>query len=365
MGQSKSRIIKLGIFIATGIALFIIAIFYIGSQANLFTKTFDVYTIFQNVSGLSQGSSVQFAGINVGTIKSIEIIESNKVKVNISIVSDVKKFIKKDSDATINSDGLVGNKILVISSGSINASSIEPGDSLHSVQPVSFGDIINNLNETTKEAEGITRSLGSIMQKVNDGEGTLGKLVNESSIYDNLDSLMRSFANSTSNINSILATASVAVNLVTDDIKRMQGSIDTIVYNISDITGKINSSQSLVGTLLTDTVFANNIKAMIKNADQTTANLEMGSFSFYQNMEALKHNFLFKGYFEDIGYWDKSQFDLTLESREERILNKENDLNTQEVKLREYQIKLDSIRNVLNQKLDSLHIKEEEKGIVK
>ncbi|HMQ68683.1 MAG TPA: MlaD family protein [Ignavibacteria bacterium] len=365
MGQNKSRIIKLGIFIATGIALFIAAIFYIGSQANLFTKTFDVYTMFKNVSGLSQGSSVQFAGINVGTIKSIEIIESDKVKVNISIIEDVQKFIKKDSETTINSDGLVGNKVLLITSGGLNSPSIEAGDSLHSIQPISFGDILNNLNETTKEAEGITKSLGSIMKKVDDGEGTLGKLVNESSIYDNLDSLMGSFANSTSNINRILSTTSDAVNMVTNDIRRMQGSIDTIVNNISDITGKINSSQSLVGTLLTDTVFANNIKAMIRNADQTTANLEMGSFSFYQNMEALKHNFLFKGYFEDLGYWNKSEFDLTLESREERILNKENDLNTQEVKLREYQVKLDSIRNALNQKLDSLHIKEEENGIVK
>lgn len=365
MGQSKSKYIKLGLFVTAGLVLFIVAIFYIGSQENLFSKTFDIYTIFNNVSGLSQGSSVQYAGINVGTIKSIEIITSDKVRVNVSIINDVKKFIKKDSEATINSDGLVGNKILVITAGSINSPGIESGDSIHSVKPVSFGDIINNLNETTKEAQDITKSLASIMNKVNEGEGTLGKLVNESSIYDNLDSLMQSFANSTSSINKILSTASVAVDLVTGDIKRMQGSIDTIVNNISDITGKINSSQSLVGTLLTDTVFANNIKGMIKNADQTTANLEMGSFSFYQNMEALKHNFLFKGYFEDIGYWDKSKFDKNLESREERILNKENDLNTQEVNLRKYQIKLDSIRNVLNQKLDSLNLKQEEKDINK
>lgn len=363
MGQNKSKYIKLGLFIASGLVLFIVAIFYIGSKENLFSNTFDIYTIFSNVSGLSQGSSVQYAGINVGTIKSIEIVSSNKVKVNISIVSDVKKFIKKDSEATINSDGLVGNKILVITSGTVNSPGIESGDSVHSVNPISFADIINNLNETTKEAQVITESLASIMDKVNNGEGTLGKLVNESSVYDNLDSLMTSFASSTSNINKILSTASVAVNLVTNDIKRMQGSIDTIIYNISDITSKINSSQSLVGTLLTDTVFANNIKGMIKNADQTTANLEMGSFSFYQNMEALKHNFLFKGYFEDIGYWDKSQFDLDLESREDRILNKENELNTQEVQLRAYQIKLDSIRNVLNRKLDSLNIKQEEDNL--
>ena len=103
MGNNKSKYIKLGIFIVAGLALFVIALFYIGSKENLFTKTFNVYSIFPNVSGLTQGNSVQFAGINVGTIQSIEIIATDKVKVNMNIVSNVKKFIKKDSEASINS----------------------------------------------------------------------------------------------------------------------------------------------------------------------------------------------------------------------------------------------------------------------
>ncbi|MBK6770553.1 MAG: MCE family protein [Ignavibacteria bacterium] len=354
MGNNKSKYIKLGIFIVAGLALFVIALFYIGSKENLFTKTFNVYSIFPNVSGLTQGNSVQFAGINVGTIQSIEIIATDKVKVNMNIVSDVKQFIKKDSEASINSDGLVGNKVLAITSGSVNSPSIEDGDSVHSITPVSIGDIVKNLNESTKGAEQISKDLAEIVSKVNNGEGTLGKLINNSDIFNSLDSLMNSFSGSSANINKILAQASTTIELVTNDIRKLQGSIDTITRNVSGITTKINSSQSLVGTLLTDTVFANNIKGVLTNANQTTANLEMGSFSFYQNMEALKHNFLFKGYFEDLGYWDKTGFEKTMQTRETRILNKENELNSRESRLRDFQLKLDSLRNLLEEKKDSL-----------
>ncbi|MBS1516487.1 MAG: MCE family protein [Bacteroidetes bacterium] len=357
MGIEKSKYIKLGIFILAGLTIFIVALFYIGSKENLFSKTFNVYSIFSGVSGLTQGNSVQYAGINVGTVQSIEIISLDKVRVNMNLVSDVQKFIKKDSEASINSDGLVGNKIVSITAGNANSEMVQNGDSIHSVAPVSIGDIINNLNESTKQAQVIAVQLSEIMVKINNGEGTLGKFINNSSIYDNVDSLMSSFASSTSQISNILSKASSTINFVSSDIKNLSGSIDKITTNIEDITTKINSSQSLVGTLLTDTVFANNIKGIMKNTNSTTANLEMGSFSFYQNMEALKHNFLFKGYFEDLGYWDKSKEEKTFATREERILNKEEQLNARELQLKEFQIKLDSLRNYLQEKSDSLKLK--------
>lgn len=357
MGINKSKYIKLGIFIVTGLSLFVFALFYIGSKENLFTNTFSLYAIFPDVSGLTQGNSVQFAGINVGTIQSIEIIASDKVKVNMSIVSKVKEFIKKDSEASINSDGLVGSKVLSISSGTSSGASIENGDSLHALKPLSMGDIISNLNESTKDAQVITRNLSDILSKVNNGEGTIGKLINNSDIFDDLDSLMNSFSGSSAKINSILGNASISVGIVTKGIENLQGSIDTIVRNVSDITKKINSSQSLVGTLLTDTVFANNIKTAMSNTNQATANLELGSFSFYQNMEALKHNFFFKGYFEDLGYWDEATFEKNMDTRESRILNKENELNQREDKLRAFQVKLDSLRNILDEKMDSIKVK--------
>jgi phospholipid/cholesterol/gamma-HCH transport system substrate-binding protein len=110
-------------------------------------------------------------------------------------------------------------------------------------------------------------------------------------------------------VNYVLRNVSTSVDVITTEVIPMTEKIRMITQDISEITEKLNSSESVVGTLLTDSNFANNLKSLMRNADLTTANLEQGSFSFSQNMEALKHNFLFKGYFEDIGYWDKSDYE--------------------------------------------------------
>jgi phospholipid/cholesterol/gamma-HCH transport system substrate-binding protein len=361
MGMDKAKLLKLGIFIAAGLAVFIFGIFYIGSKENMFTKTFEVYSVFSSVSGLTEGNNVQFAGINVGTVKSISILATDKIKVTMSIQNKVREFIKKDSEASINSEGLVGNKVLLISGGTPGTTPVETGDSIHSIKPAELGDIITNLDKSSKEAQKIAEQITEITQKVNNGEGTLGKLVNNSDLYDHIDSLTSNVATSTKSIDKILAQTSSTITTVSRDIENLTVSLKLITDNIADITTKINSSQSLVGTLLTDTVFANNIKGVLRNTNQTTANLEMGSFSFYQNMEALKHNFLFKGYFEDLGYWDKTDFQNTMETRENRILDKEFELDKKEVQLRELQGRLELMRNELQRKLDSLKLNDETK----
>jgi phospholipid/cholesterol/gamma-HCH transport system substrate-binding protein len=131
------------------------------------------------------------------------------------------------------------------------------------------------------------------------------------------------------------------VDNVSGDLDVLTKQINKIAADISEIVRKMNSSESIVGTLLTDTSFANNLKSLMQNANMTTKNLETGSSSFAQNMEALKHNFLFKGYFEDIGYWDKTDWEknmdkkgLELRIKEQELIKKEKELKNLEEKLR-------------------------------
>ena len=307
--KDKSKYIKLGFFIITGLVFFVAAIFYIGSKSNLFTPTIRIYTTFSSVSGLLEGNSVRFAGIDVGTVQNIEITASNKVVVTMLIQSDVKKFIKKDSEVSIGSEGLVGNKIIAISPGTPESPSVKDGDEIRSVQPVELSDIFKSLNESTINAQRISTDLADIIAKVNGGKGTLGQLVNNDQLYRTVDSTITGFAISTGKVNKVIEKVASSIDTISGDIIRLTSKIRIITTDISEITRKMNSSESIVGTLLTDTAFARNLKEVIMNANMTTKNLEKGSFSFSQNMEALKHNFLFKGYFEDIGYWDKSDWE--------------------------------------------------------
>jgi phospholipid/cholesterol/gamma-HCH transport system substrate-binding protein len=334
--ESNKRKIILGLFILIGLVLFVVAVFVIGGKQNLFTPTFTLTADFETVSGLQRGSTVRFAGINVGTVDEIEVIGMNNVTVKMTIVSSVKPFIKKDSKVTVISEGLVGNKIVEITSGSLEAASVESGDKLGTIKPISTEDIFKNLKETGDNTVALTKDLSDIVAKVNQGQGTIGQLMTNDQLYRTVDHTVTGFSNSTDELNRAIRKISGNVDAISDDITRLTPRIRDITIDIAEISRKMNSSESIIGTLLTDTVFANNLKDVITNANKTTANLEKGAYSFSQNMEALKHNFLFKGYFEDIGYWDKAD----VEKKQDELKKKEEELNRREKELEEREKKM-------------------------
>ena len=298
METNNAKKLKVGLFIIAGFVLFVVA--------NMFTPTFKIKSEFESVSGLKTGGSVRLNGIVVGSVDGIDIEASNKVLVTMTIQSSVQKFIKKDSKITIGSDGLVGNKVIDITPGTSGNPEVQDGEMLGSIKPVEVADIMNSLKESTDNASGITKDLSEITSKVNMGQGTLGQLVNNDTLYRSIDTTFRSFANYSGQLNVVFAKVTNTVDNVSGDLDLLTKQINRITADVSEIVRKMNSSESIVGTLLTDTVFANNLKSLMNNANLTTKNLETGSFSFAQNMEALKHNFLFKGYFEDIGYWNQA-----------------------------------------------------------
>lgn len=347
MDKKLIKKLIIAVFIIAGSALFLIAIFIIGSKQNMFTSTMRINSAFETVSGLLEGSTVRFNGISVGTVDKIDIISGNKVMVDMTIVSSVKKFIKRDSKVKVITEGLIGNKIIDISPGGENTASVNDGDWLESIKPVETEDIIKSLKETGDNASIITKDIANIVSKVDKGDGTLGQIINNKSLYNDVDSTMRGFATSTGIVNMVLRKIASSVDVITTEVIPMTQKIRSITEDIAEISRKMNSSESVVGTLLTDTSFANNLKSVMRNADMTTANLEQGSFSFSQNMEALKHNFLFKGYFEDIGYWDKTTYEknmtdlnMKLKIKQQELDAREKRINDLEKTLRELQDKI-------------------------
>ncbi|MFA7359849.1 MAG: MlaD family protein [Candidatus Kapaibacterium sp.] len=335
MDKKVVKKLIVAVFIIVGILLFLVAIFFIGSKENMFTATMNIQSGFETVSGLLEGSNVRFNGISVGTVERIDIVSGNKVLVQMTILSSVRKFIKKDSKVKIISEGLIGNKIVDISPGGENSPSVNEGDWLESIRPVDTEDILKSLKETGDNASLMSKDVAVIIEKVKNGEGTLGQLITNNSLYDGVDSTMRGFARSTGIVNDVLRNVSSSVDVITVEIIPMTQKMRNITEDIAEISRKMNSSESVVGTLLTDTAFANNIKSIIRNADLTTANLEQGSFSFSQNMEALKHNFLFKGYFEDVGYWDQTTFEKNLTDLNMKLKIKQQEIDARDKRINE------------------------------
>ena len=179
--------VRLGLFVLGGLTLFVLAIFIIGKQKNLFNPVFTLRSTFSNVSGLRVGNNIRFSGINVGTVDNIIIINDSTVRVDMSIKIEVKKFIKTDSEVAIGSEGLIGDRLLIITQGSADASVVTEGKQLMSKEPVETDAIMASLQVTAGNAEIITEQLAEIMTKINSGEGTLGKLIQDTTIAGNLN----------------------------------------------------------------------------------------------------------------------------------------------------------------------------------
>jgi len=185
--QSSKFKVRLGLFVVGGLALFVLAIFIIGKQKNLFNPVFKLTTTFYNVSGLQVGNNIRFSGITVGTVDNMIIINDSTVKVDMMIKKEVHKFIKSDSEVAIGSEGLIGDRLLIISQGSFDAPLAREGERLESVEPIETDAIMSSLKVTAENAEVITQELAEIMMKINNGDGTLGRLIQDTTIAENID----------------------------------------------------------------------------------------------------------------------------------------------------------------------------------
>ena len=188
--HSQKFKVRLGLFITGGLALFVLAIFIIGKQKNLFDPVFKLTATFYNISGLQVGNNIRFSGITVGTVDNISIINDSTVKVDMLIKKDVKQFIKSDCEVAIGSEGLIGDKLLIITQGSAEAPLAKEGQHLASAEPVETDAIMASLQVTAGNAEIITQQLAEIMIKINSGRGTLGRLIQDTSIAANLSQTM-------------------------------------------------------------------------------------------------------------------------------------------------------------------------------
>lgn len=283
--------VRLGLFIVGGLAFFVIAIFIIGKQQNLFNPVFKLTTTFHNVSGLQVGNNVRFTGINVGIVDKIKIINDSTVRVDMLIKKDVQQFIKSDCEVAIGSEGLIGDRLLLITYGSPDAPSAEDEQQLLSVEPIETDAIMASLHITARNAEIITQQLTEVMFKINSGHGTLGRLIQDSSIADNISQTILNLKKSSTGMDEMVDTVRQEVTAMMGSIKVITGNAEIFTQQLEEIMLKVNDENGTFSQIINDSTLAENLI-------QTMVNLKNSSKGLDENMEALKHNFLFRWYFK-------------------------------------------------------------------
>jgi len=199
--------VRLGLFVAGGIALFVLAIFIIGKQKNMFNPVFKLSTHFYNISGLQVGNNIRFSGINVGTVDNITIINDSTVNVEMLVRKNVHQFIKSDCQASIGSEGLVGDRFIVITQGSATAGLVKDEQMLESNEPIETDAIMASVQVTASNAAIISQQLAEILHKINKGKGTIGRLIQDSGIANSLNHTMVNLEKSSKGLNENMEAA--------------------------------------------------------------------------------------------------------------------------------------------------------------
>lgn len=313
MEKSTSQKIRLGFFVIIGLLIFILAIYFIGNKQKMFGKTNHLQAVFNNVNGLQLGNNVRYSGINVGTVRDIKMDNDTTIRVDMIIDKSIFSFIKKDAIATISSDGLVGNMIINIIPGKGAEPSVEPGDEIGSQNKIRTEEILNTLSITNKNASKLSDDLLKISKKINNGKGTLGLLLNDSIMANDLKETIyylkmtgKGTSEAVAELKNTIKSLDNKNNLI-GVIKdtAIANKIKNIVSNLDQSTAKINTVVSNLDATILNVKdgkgainYLSNDPKLVRKIDSTMTNINQASFRLNEDLEALKHNFLFRGYFK-------------------------------------------------------------------
>ncbi|NDK55974.1 MlaD family protein [Pontibacter fetidus] len=310
----NKRSIIVGIFVLLALVILIAGIFTLGGQQKRFIATFTVKAVFDDVAGLKTGNNVWFSGVKIGTIKSIQLYGDSQVEVIMNIEESAQQYIRKDAVARISSESFIGNKNIIIESGSPQATPVQDGDRITAVNPLNTDDLMETLQQNNKNLVAITGDFKQLSSKLVNGEGTVGAILTDTAMADNFRAMVANLQRVSQNtmrasndLNRFTAQlntkGSLASELLTDttvfnqlqasmaQLKQATTSAANLTQNLKQASTNLNDKNNAMGVLLTDKEFARNLQ-------NTMQNLETSTQKFDQNMEALQSNFLLRGYFK-------------------------------------------------------------------
>lgn len=316
MEKTTSQKIQLGVFVVLGMLILIAALYFIGNRQHIFTKNIPVFAEFENVNGLQIGNNVRYSGINVGTVSKIRMLEESRILVQMMVEESTGSFIKKDAIATIGSDGLVGSMVVNILPGNENLAAIVPGDTIATYSRIGADDMLSTLNVTNENAALLTSDLLKITNKILEAKGTLGVLVSDTLLAQDIkitlenlketsaqtNRAMRKINRELSGINlnesvaGTLLTDTISKDRIEDVIKNLDSSANSIVEitrNVEKMIKEIKEGEGALNYLTQD-------ESLVRNLDTTMINIKESSIKMNENMEALRHNFFFRGYFRKL-----------------------------------------------------------------
>lgn len=317
------RFLAVGLFIIAGVTLFSLGIFLIGNRHEAFSHHVLLYTDFSDLDGVTKGSKVQVAGMDAGQVTKIDVPDSpnGHFRVEMKVDDQFNGLIRIDSVVTVDTEGVVGNTFLTIHPGSAGAAIASANSVLESKPPISLSDLLNHGLGVMNDADATMKQLGGklnvaldgvngavgnandLLVGVKEGRGTAGMLFRDDAVAAQIRETLTSVQSTTSNLNQ----ASVQVKSMVADIQQRQlpQKLDDTVSKITSASSQADAAigqvrQSVAEALGPD---ANGVSAA-RNINETLSNINAATGNMAEDTEALKHNFFFRGFFNQRGYYN-------------------------------------------------------------
>ena len=287
MKKDTSNKIKLGIFISIGMMVFIVGIYFIGAGRQLFRSTFRISGVFKDVAGLQPGNNVRLSGINVGTVDNIMIVSDTSVRVEILIDEGTRKFIKKDAIAGIGSEGLMGNKTIIVYPGTGGEKEIENNDIVQTVPSLGVDDFMISIKKTIDNTTVITSDLSKITENIQLGKGTIGRLLMDQSMSQNVDSTFTNLKDGSAGFKILMEKvndiddALASLKQTTENTANITSDLSKISHNMESGKGTIGkllmdstAGDGTIGRLLMDSTAGKNLDSIFINLKKSSAGLK-------------------------------------------------------------------------------------------
>ena len=355
-----SREARVGLLALAGIALFVVALFAIANRSFLLSDTFLLRARFNRVAGLVPGAPVQFQGVNVGRVESVQLPPEpgGQIEVTMAIKEEARRVIHARTQAQIKSEGLVGQQIVVlVNPPGVQGEPVSEGDLIVGVDPFDLFEITDRTLASVQRFEDAANAFRQIMLDVRAGEGTLGKLIYDPTLYDEFVAT----TNETRRVlNNLANNAEALVALAEEATQGVQSILDKIDRGEGTMARMLNDPalyERLLATADTLRLVASDLRAITGAAENAANWGALGAYRFAELMEAAKHNWLFRRYFEERGYMERAPFEVrerAIEQAYRQLQARMRELDAWERQLQEREARLKALETRLSALADSL-----------
>jgi len=354
-----SRELRVGLLALAGVVLFVVALFAIANRSFLLSDTFLLRARFNRVAGLVPGAPVQFQGVNVGRVESVQLppAPGEPIEVTMAIKEAARRVIHKRTQAQIKSEGLVGQQLIVlVNPPGVDGEPVVEGDLIVGVDPFDLFEITDRALASVQTFEQAAEAFRQIMRDVQTGQGTLGKLIYDPRLYNEFVATTSETRRVLNNLANNAEALVVLADEATQGLKSILTKIDQGEGSLARLLNEPALYMQLLGIVDTLRMVATDLRAITGAIENAAHWGTLGAYRFAELMEAAKHNWLFRRYFEERGYMERAPFEVReraieqsyrqLQDRMRALQAWEQELQAREARLKALEARLDSLTNV-------------------